>query len=375
MENIINNGSTHTATMIIKKIGHRKFQAGIKYAGKAYSAEGGQKRKAISSLEEILKDNGIPIPNWSLKVVDNTVEEKGPDTVRSAPPVEVAAVEVAAMPKLDQGGVVTPFTDKEAWVKEFHASLGAISITGAENKDFSEGVNALMELHGYIGAFRRLPNGDTWLSYAGIRNPMVKPVKAGSGQANVVDVSEKAPVDFSAFGEVKAPEVESKPVAKASEKATESKKGRKSPKDPRDEIYFTNSQEIRNFVYNYANGISRKAWCNVMDRFAREHGYADRFDLRKKDPTAYGKLSKVASKETSPQYKIAVCVGVAAVDGIHRPSFVDFAADHGVSMEDIQKYAAKLVEKKGGEISDLKRNAGSTEAAKSEKAVDFSLFE
>ena len=229
----INNDSNTTAILHLKKTGHREFKAGVKFQGNWVTAEGGQRKSAISNLEDKLLNLGASIPNWSVN--EHQVQQEAisaPDPIQahmdsdhdslmnlydemnidcenpsmeevvneptseSEEPLILIPVQVnnfqAIMntaPKADKG-YITPVSDKQAWAKVYRKAIEFVSSTKQDNLDekpseanqrFRAEVDTLMESIGYIGAFRMTPGGDRWIRLSGELDPTVRQFNRGEG--------------------------------------------------------------------------------------------------------------------------------------------------------------------------------------------------
>lgn len=233
-EYIKDNGSDHIAPVAVKKVGKRQFHAGVKFQGQWITATGKQTKTAVKALEQALVERNIPLVNWKVQILEpvelslpktesaekadtSPATERSPSvcqTQEEVPNLVSPRMELPKMPTLDTG-LVTPISDKTTWVAAYRKAVGIIVSTESQDLNESYGerirrfqseVIAIMENpkegHPCVGAWRRMPSGDSWLSLTDEPDPTVRKVQRGEGSrrernwkninGNRVDVSGKS---------------------------------------------------------------------------------------------------------------------------------------------------------------------------------------
>jgi hypothetical protein len=181
---------------MVRKVGERRFIAGVKFGGVWIFSEekdavtAGQARSAVVKLNEKLR---------AMKARVLLSEEY--KMVVAAPPApvrrQVAAAQVAAtLPKVaaTEEGWITPRSDRAAWNESYRHAVqvctgfrpdGLNKLFGNAAKQFRIDVTAIMRSVGCIGPWSER-DGVPWTHIAGVSDPTVAPIKAGVGDRRVL---------------------------------------------------------------------------------------------------------------------------------------------------------------------------------------------
>ena len=202
------------ATIKVRKTGFRQFTAGIQLKGQWILGTGPQVRSAVKALRSKLEEIGADRPDFEVAILATKPESKPAEKPEQpAPkPEETKAPawepetmgidssdlddETEAVPAAGPDGWITPISDLAAWKAEVARALNtSIAIGIPRSRDakleFRKNVSLLMETHGYIGAYRVLPSGLSFLAtYAkDIIDPTVRQARPGDGARQMKDIN------------------------------------------------------------------------------------------------------------------------------------------------------------------------------------------
>ena len=200
-----------TMSVLVRKIGHRKFIASIQYKGERDTIEGStwlhseerdqctasQARTAIKLLEEKLKVLNAVIPKWNIVLQDETQNVKSVHLNEH----ELAVIEpeevVMEMPKIAKtvSGWITPETDLDEWVAAYEAATRLVwpglevenmkNLSGEAGKMFRESVIRDMRSVGKVSPWDTNSEGKPWHFVARVKDPTSFGARPGDGDRRI----------------------------------------------------------------------------------------------------------------------------------------------------------------------------------------------
>ena len=199
------------ATIKVKKTGYRQFTAGIQFRGQWFLGTGPQTRSAVKALRAKLSEVGADRPDFEVAILATKPAPETP-AIRPEPVAEKPAPQPApqvedlqiltedldeddseTVPAAEAGTQwVTPWSDKTAYRTEMETAIGGLLSIGIpktrdSKAEFRKNVSLLMETHGFLGCYRRLPSGESVLGkfFSSFPDPTVRAPKAGDGDRKI----------------------------------------------------------------------------------------------------------------------------------------------------------------------------------------------
>lgn len=190
-------------TLIVSRIGKVTHVACPDNNGNWIEKSGANIGLATKHLTTELRKRGMPIPSeWV--VDDRTPTAPALDLVPVAPKAEKVdgpktplltnfkpKAAKALAPKahttpVDDAGFIHPTAPQ--WRTMFEAAVTIVTAkSGIEDiPQFKKDVDALMRTTGATGGFEKLPNGNSALTLAGVKDPTIRPPQAGEGARRVL---------------------------------------------------------------------------------------------------------------------------------------------------------------------------------------------
>jgi hypothetical protein len=188
---------------MVRKVGERRFIAGVKIGGEWIFSEdknnvtAGQARSAVGKLNEKLRAmKARVLLSEEYKMVEPVAPVVTPPVRRQVPAAPVAPKVATTLPKVaeTEEGWITPRSDRAAWVESYRHAVqvctgfraeGLKGLHGEAAKQFRIDVTAVMRSVGCIGPWSER-DGVPWTHIAGVSDPTVAPIKPGTGDRRVL---------------------------------------------------------------------------------------------------------------------------------------------------------------------------------------------